>query len=226
MGHNRIRVVDAHTGIITTVAGDGRLGGRGDGGPAVAASLGGPASLALVSEGRQVTIFIAEYFNGSVRVVDPNGVVSTLGEPGRFTAPSRLAYRAGGWLYVASDTRIGDRLQRGEGPSVSDRHHRPEGAEADVMGLIISESGSGAPALPHHASRPVSSLDALVHAAVSRAHGLPRRHRAHADRARPAEPVAPEDRRGQRPRRPDRFPRLCPSRSARWRATAASGCCW
>ena len=41
------------TGVITTVAGDGQLGGRGDAGPAVAASLGGPASLALVSEGRK-----------------------------------------------------------------------------------------------------------------------------------------------------------------------------
>ena len=104
MGHNRIRVVDAHTGFITTVAGDGQLGGRGDGGPAVAASLGGPASLVLVSEGRQVTLFIAEYFNGSIRVVDPNGVDRRrLASPAQFTAPSRLAYRAGGWLYVASE---------------------------------------------------------------------------------------------------------------------------
>jgi sugar lactone lactonase YvrE len=102
MGHNRVRVVDARTGVITTVAGDGQLGGRGDAGPAVAASLGGPASLALVTQGRRVTLFIAEYFNGSVRVVEPGGRIETLGEPGRFSAPSRLAYRAGGWLYVAS----------------------------------------------------------------------------------------------------------------------------
>ncbi len=103
MGHNRVRVVDAKTGVITTVAGDGRFGRRGDGGLAVAASLGGPAGLVLVNEGRQVRLFIAEYFNGRVLVVDPHGIVSTVGEPGRFTAPSRLAYRAGGWLYVASD---------------------------------------------------------------------------------------------------------------------------
>jgi len=35
--------------------------------------------------------------------VDPGGVISTLGAPGRFVTPSRLAYRAGGWLYVASE---------------------------------------------------------------------------------------------------------------------------
>ncbi len=103
MGHNRVRVVGGTTGIISTVAGDGQTGGQGDGGPARAASLGGPTSLALVPKGRQMTIFVAEYLNGSVRVVDANGVISTLGEPGRFKAPSRLAYRTGGWLYVASE---------------------------------------------------------------------------------------------------------------------------
>jgi GT2 family glycosyltransferase len=104
MGHNRIRVIDARTGVITTVAGDGRQGGGGDGGPAAEASLGGPSSFALVTKGRQVTLYIAEYFNGSVRMVDPSGTISTLGEPGRFIAPSRLAYRPGGWLYVVGES--------------------------------------------------------------------------------------------------------------------------
>ena len=103
MGHNRVRVVDANTGIIMTVAGDGELGARGDGGPATAANLGGPSSLALVMKGPLLTLYIGEYLNGSVRVVDANGIIATLGEPGRFIAPSRLAYRSGGWLYVASD---------------------------------------------------------------------------------------------------------------------------
>jgi GT2 family glycosyltransferase/sugar lactone lactonase YvrE len=104
MGHNRVRVVHPRTGLITTVAGNGQAASGGDGGPATGASISGPASLALVTEGRKLTLFIAEYFNGSIRAVDPMGVISTLGTPGRFTAPSRLAYRAGGWLYVASET--------------------------------------------------------------------------------------------------------------------------
>jgi hypothetical protein len=103
MGHNRVRVVDAKTGVITTVAGNGQLGADGDRGSASLASLGGPASIALATNGSGVTLFIAEYFNGSVRVVDPNGLISTLAEPGRFSKPSRLAYRKGGWLYVASE---------------------------------------------------------------------------------------------------------------------------
>lgn len=104
MGHNRIRRVDARTGIITTVAGNGRSGAGGDGGPALRASFAGPVGLVLVPEARGLTIFVADYFNGRVRVVTPDGLVSTLGRARRFDAPSRLAYRAGGWLYVASDT--------------------------------------------------------------------------------------------------------------------------
>jgi len=104
MGHNRVRKVDAMTGTIVTVAGDGTSGLHGDGGLAVRASLGGPAGLALVGSGRTLTLYIADYFNDSVRVVSATGVIGTLGLPRQFRAPSRLAYRSGGWLYVASDT--------------------------------------------------------------------------------------------------------------------------
>src|SRR3954452_12460290 len=104
MAHSRVRRVEVSTGIITTVAGDGTWGHNGDGGPAVHASLSGPAGLALVGIGRQVTLYIADYYNGSVRVVNPQGVISTLGAAKQFPTPSRLAYRSGGGLYVASDT--------------------------------------------------------------------------------------------------------------------------
>lgn len=48
---NRIRKVDALTGLISTVAGTGTAGFSSDGGPAVAATLNGPARLALDSKG-------------------------------------------------------------------------------------------------------------------------------------------------------------------------------
>jgi hypothetical protein len=86
------------------VAGDGTSGLHGDGGLAVRASLAGPAGLALVGSGRTLTLYIADYFNDSVRVVSATGVIGTLGLPRQFREPSRLAYRSGGWLYVASDT--------------------------------------------------------------------------------------------------------------------------
>jgi sugar lactone lactonase YvrE len=73
--NNRIRRVDATTGIITTVAGDGNSGFSGDGGPATSATLHWPAGVAVDLFG---TLFIADYYNNRVRVV---------GLPG-FFAPS------------------------------------------------------------------------------------------------------------------------------------------
>lgn len=50
-GNNRIRRVDAVTGIITTVAGNGTAAYAGDGGPATAASLNNPSGVAIDSDG-------------------------------------------------------------------------------------------------------------------------------------------------------------------------------
>jgi DNA-binding beta-propeller fold protein YncE len=106
MGHHRVRVIDWETGRIATVAGDGRARSAGDGGPARGASLAGPAGLALSWSKRQVTVFVAEYLSGSIRAISPGGGISTVGATGRFTAPSRLAYRSGGWLYVVDERAI------------------------------------------------------------------------------------------------------------------------
>jgi O-antigen biosynthesis protein len=107
MHHNRIRKVDARTHIITTVAG-GAWGYSGDDGPAIEARLAGPAGVAVVPEpGGKVTIFIADYYNGHVRAVGPDGIIRDLSGDGReaFGAPSRVAFAAEGprrgWLYVA-----------------------------------------------------------------------------------------------------------------------------
>ena len=105
MQHNRIRKVDAKTQIITTVAGNGVFGAGGDGGPAMQASLANPAGVALVEDSLgRMTIFIADYYNGSVRSVGPDGLMHNISEEGRvkFGAPSRVAYAPGTeWLYVA-----------------------------------------------------------------------------------------------------------------------------
>ncbi|HEV8348043.1 MAG TPA: glycosyltransferase [Vicinamibacterales bacterium] len=115
MHHNRVRKVDAKTHIITTVAGNGRWGTGGDEGPATRAMLSGPAGVAVMPEpGGNVTIFIADFYNGHVRAVGPDGIIRDLSEEGRqaFGAPSRVAYATTGprrgWLYVAdpSNDRI------------------------------------------------------------------------------------------------------------------------
>jgi GT2 family glycosyltransferase/DNA-binding beta-propeller fold protein YncE len=109
MHHNRVRKVDAKTHIIATVAGSGVWGNSGNDGPATAARLAGPAGVAVVHEPHgKATIFIADYYNGHVRAVGPDGIIRDLSDEGReaFGAPTRVAYDPRrGFLYVADSSQ-------------------------------------------------------------------------------------------------------------------------
>ena len=112
--NGRIRRVDHATQIITTVAGDGMTGFAGDGGPATAAHLNSPSTVALDAFGN---IYIADTSNNVVRVVNSStGVITTVagtpGEPGyvgdngpatqaQLQGPNGLAFDASGNLYIA-----------------------------------------------------------------------------------------------------------------------------
>ncbi|MEK7351974.1 MAG: hypothetical protein AAB177_13960 [Nitrospirota bacterium] len=73
--NNRIRRVDARTGVITTVAGIGHQGFSGDGGLATEASLDSPGGVAVDATGN---ILIADTFNHRIRIVDHRtGIIST-----------------------------------------------------------------------------------------------------------------------------------------------------
>lgn len=68
--NQKIRRVDMKTGIITTVAGDGKRGPEGDGGPAAAANLDRPHGVAVDSKG---TFWIGDTNNHRIRrVVSPH----------------------------------------------------------------------------------------------------------------------------------------------------------
>ena len=70
-----VRRVDATTGIISTVAGTGEAGFSGDGGPATAARLRQPHSIAFDPEGR---LLICDIGNHRIRRVDPaTGIIET-----------------------------------------------------------------------------------------------------------------------------------------------------
>lgn len=113
--NHRIRRVDAKTGIITTVAGQGIRGLGGDNGPALSALMSYPTSVA-VDEGGDV--FITDSENGGIRRVEKKtGIISSVvgeGTPGAktdpsgtptirglFVAPVGLTYDGKGSLYVA-----------------------------------------------------------------------------------------------------------------------------
>jgi sugar lactone lactonase YvrE len=95
--HNRVRVVDAESGRIRTLAGTGIPGFNGDHIVATRAFLAYPAKLQVDERGR---VYIGDYYNNRVRVVDPeSGQIATVagngnagedGDGGQATAASLL----------------------------------------------------------------------------------------------------------------------------------------
>jgi sugar lactone lactonase YvrE len=70
--NNRIRMVNASSGLITTVAGTGAANYSGDGGPAFGASLNSPSDVFVDGAGN---IFIADTLNHVIRKIDTAGVI-------------------------------------------------------------------------------------------------------------------------------------------------------
>jgi streptogramin lyase len=79
-GNDRIRRIDAATGVITTIAGTGETGVTGNGGPATEATLSEPRTLAVAPDG---SIFFTEPKENIVRRIDPQGVITLFAGTGK-----------------------------------------------------------------------------------------------------------------------------------------------
>ncbi len=77
-GNQRVREINT-SGTITTVAGNGTAGFSGDGGPATAAMLNNPFTVAVDSSG---DIFIADSANNRIREVNATGTITTVAGTG------------------------------------------------------------------------------------------------------------------------------------------------
>jgi sugar lactone lactonase YvrE len=144
--NERIRRIDSR-GTITTVAGNGISGFRGDGGPATAAELNDPIDVAVGPDGG---VYIADEGNHRIRRLDTQGVITTVAGTGdeafggddkggglRFSgdgvpavqasvdAPSSLVLDSRGDLYIADESH--DRIRR-----------------VDTRGIITTVAGTGA----------------------------------------------------------------------------------
>jgi len=109
-GNHRIRKVN-EAGTITTVAGTGRAGYAGDGGPAISARLFAPGGVAVDDKGN---IYIADTYNNRVREIDVRGIVITVAGTGasgysgdggaatsaRLNGPSEVAVDKTGSLFI------------------------------------------------------------------------------------------------------------------------------
>ncbi len=146
--HHLVRRVDARTGIVTTVAGNGSSSFSGDGGPATTAGLYSPRAVAVDGTGN---VFIAESGNHRVRRVEVGtGIITTFVGNGAFgfsgdggpataaelNAPSGVAVDAAGNVLVADTNNM--RVRRVDARTL---------VIATVAGNgSISFSGDGGPA--------------------------------------------------------------------------------
>jgi streptogramin lyase len=147
-----IRKVD-HGGLISTVAGSGKKGYAGDGGPARDALLNEPYEIKFDAEG---SMYFVEMQNHLIRKVDRTGVISTIagtGKPGfsgdggsareaTFNKPHSIALDGQGSLFVCD---IGN--------------HRVRRVELK-SGVVTTFTGTGTKAIPADGS-------SFVNAAVS-----------------------------------------------------------
>ena len=157
-GNERVRLL--RSGTLSTVAGNGRQGAGGDGGPALKAQLDMPEQVALASDGR---LFIADAHNGIVRVVSTEGTISTFAGSGaqgfagdggpalraKLSRPEGIALSAKGELYLADS---GNQRIRA----------------VDSSGIIRTLAGSGSQgATTEGAAATAGSLDGPESLAVS-----------------------------------------------------------
>ncbi|MCC6767043.1 MAG: hypothetical protein IT293_20495 [Deltaproteobacteria bacterium] len=173
-GNHRVRRVDAGTGIITTVAGNGTSGSSGDGGLATAAQLNRPRGVVVDAAGN---LFIADAFNNRVRRVDAvTGIITMVAgvAPGGFSGdggpaasaqlnnPTFLAFDSSENLFIADTfngrvrrvdavsgliTTIvgnGDTLYVGDGiPATAAGGLVPLGVAIDGAGNLVFASSAG-----------------------------------------------------------------------------------
>jgi sugar lactone lactonase YvrE len=104
--HHRVFAI-GRNGLIRTFAGSGTAGSAGDDGPATAAELNSPSSLAVGADG---AVYVSDFAADVVRKVARDGTISTVASGPDFQGPDGLAIARDGTIYVA--VRTGQRVMK------------------------------------------------------------------------------------------------------------------
>jgi sugar lactone lactonase YvrE len=170
--NQRVRRLNSD-GSVGTIAGTGKRGFAGDGGPATRGTFQDPTALALARDG---SLYIADTANNRVRVFRPDDTIVTVagtaeqgfsgdgGQAGQaqLDAPSGLAVAANGTLFVADtgNNRVREIAPNGRiatiagtgaagsagdgGPSTAAQLNAPAGLALAADGsLLVADSGNG-----------------------------------------------------------------------------------
>jgi hypothetical protein len=175
---HRLRRVDAATGIITTVAGNGEGSSTGDGGPAVDATVDLPNKVLVAPNG---DVYFSESAGNRVRRISAvDGIITTVagnglaggplgdGGPGPLASldrPDSLAFDANGHLLIADQGHVRVR-----------RLNLATGIITTVVGSGVNgQGGDGGPATSAQLGYPLSvAADAANNLFVTGGHGLRR----------------------------------------------------
>lgn len=141
--NHRVRVVRA-SGVIETIAGTGKRGYAGDGGPATNARLHSPSDVAVDRFGN---VFISDHWNASIRKIDTNGIITTI-------AGGKFGYSGDGGAATSARLRYPNGVdvdRRGNIYIADSGNHRirvikPSGSITTVAGGGRQELGDGGPA--------------------------------------------------------------------------------
>ncbi len=135
--NNRVRMIDARTGMISTIAGTGNKGFSGDGGPAVKAEFGAIYCASL--DPKNENLYLADLDNRRIRVVNlKTGIVKTVAGNGQKGVPKDGA--------AATDAPLVDPravIANGEGEIYILERSGHALRVVDAKGLIRTVAGTG-----------------------------------------------------------------------------------
>lgn len=168
--HHRIRKVDATTGIVQTVAGNGIGGNNSEGILATTANVSLPTGLGIDAIGN---LYVSSQTWSTIQKIDTAGIITTLAGGGnettdgiaatqaRLSSPSDIAFDQNGNMYIANlnnhtirkvdssgtITTIAGNGQFGSigdgGPASQAQLNRPTGLAFDTLGnLYIADTGN------------------------------------------------------------------------------------